>query len=137
MGFGLNRSFWMMGGCLLLIACGTPQERCINTATRDLRILDRLIGETEANIARGFAIEEVTRTSSRWTICQPGHPATRDHPARRAEWCFKDYRYTVERPKAINLTAEREKLAGMQQKRAELARTASPAIAQCKATHPE
>lgn len=133
----LNRSFWMLGGFVFLIACGTPQERCINTATRDLRILDRLIGETQGNLDRGYAIEEVTRTSSRWTICRAGHPATKDHPARRAEWCFKDYRYTVERPKAINLAQEREKLVEMQKKRAVLAQSASPLIAQCKATHPE
>jgi hypothetical protein len=37
---------------LLLTACGTPQEQCINSVTRDMRVVDRLIAETEANLAR-------------------------------------------------------------------------------------
>ena len=34
---------------VLLAACGTPQERCINGVTRDLRTVDRLIEEAEGH----------------------------------------------------------------------------------------
>lgn len=121
----------------LLVACGTPQERCIAGATKDLRVLDRLIGETRTNLQRGYAMEEVVRTSLRWEVCRPGIAATATTPAQPAEMCLEDYDYTVTRPKAINLAQEREKLAEMQKKRRELAARAESTIAQCRLQHPE
>ena len=32
----------------LLVACGTPREHCVAKATRDHRVVERLITETEA-----------------------------------------------------------------------------------------
>ena len=43
---------------LALAACATPREQCIGQATRDLRVLNSLIAETQGNLARGYAIEE-------------------------------------------------------------------------------
>jgi hypothetical protein len=51
--------------------------------------------------------------------------------------CLEDVADTVTRPKAINLAQEREKLAGLQEKRRDLARAAESAIAQCRASFPE
>ena len=42
---------------LILFACGTPQEQCIAGSTRDARVVNDLIRETEANLARGYALE--------------------------------------------------------------------------------
>ena len=42
---------------LLLTACGTPQEQCISANTRDLQVVDRLIRDSEANLARGYGYE--------------------------------------------------------------------------------
>src|SRR5690606_21382542 len=39
---------------LMIAACGTPQERCIDDATRELRRIDGLIADTEAALARGY-----------------------------------------------------------------------------------
>lgn len=123
----------------LLVGCGTPQERCILRETRDLRVLDRLIGETQANLARGYALEEVTVYDDYWTTCfrpQPPNPdGTRNPPT--AEPCLRDRVRTETRPKAINLAEERAKLDSMQAKRRDLARTADRSIAQCRAIHPE
>lgn len=121
----------------LITACGTPQERCINSATRDLRIVNRLIGETETNLKRGYALEEVVRTHTRWVVCKRGIAATATTPAQAPVMCLRDRKYTVTRPKAINLADERQTLAELQKKRRTLTRDASKLIQQCKVIHPE
>lgn len=120
-----------------LSACGTPQERCINAATRELRILDRLTAEVQANIERGYALEEVTLTRDRWVLCRPLIPATATEAAQQSQLCLREERYTETRPKAINLAEERQTLAEMRKKRVELDRATAKAVASCKLTHPE
>ncbi|NEX46002.1 hypothetical protein [Pseudotabrizicola algicola] len=127
---------------VLLAACGTPQERCIARETRDVRVLDRLIAESEGNLARGYALEEVVTYRDRWVQCPAapapapaeGEPAPEPAPP---TFCWDEVRETETRPKAIDLRAEAQKLASMQDKRAALLRAAGPAIAQCKAQFPE
>lgn len=121
--------------CLALAACGTPQQQCISGATRDLRVLDRLIVETERNIARGYAMEPVTFSRPVSVDCTPRPTAKQPNPAPRL--CMRTETYSVDRPRAIDLNAERAKLASMQAKRRELARTAEAAVAACRATYPE
>lgn len=121
----------------LLVACGTPQEQCISAGTRDLRVLDRLIGQTEGNLQRGYALVDVVETRTRWVVCAPGVAATATSPAQPPQMCLDDIDYTVTQPQAINLADERVKLAEMKKKRAQLARAATGVIAQCKAIHPE
>lgn len=124
---------------LLLIACGTPQERCISTATRDLRTLNGLIEESQANLARGFAYEEYTVNRSRWVHCQGAPVVDSDGDLRpgRTYMCLDDYTDTVRRPVAINLADERRKLDGMLVKQRELNRVAAAQIQGCKAQFPE
>lgn len=127
---------WILA-LVLLSACGTPQERCIASVTRDIRILDRLIGESQENIQRGYALEEVVLTRERWVMCSPGVAATETTPAEPPQMCLREYDYTQTRPKAINLADEREKLVEMRKKRVALDRDAAKAVASCKLTHPE
>jgi len=124
---------------LLLLACGTPQERCINTATRDLRTLNGLIEETQANVARGFAYEEYTVRRSRWVHCQSAPEVDSNGNVRpgRTYMCLDDYTDTVRRPVSIDLAAERRKLDGMLEKKRELNRVAAAQIESCKAQFPE
>jgi hypothetical protein len=119
-----------------LAACGTPQERCINTATRDLRILTRLIGETETNIARGYALVEVHLTRDRWVRCASDTPEF-GAPPPPPGYCIDEVDYTELQPRAIDLEAERAKLVSMKKKQAELNRETQPKIAECRALHPE
>lgn len=121
--------------CLGLAACGTPQQQCIAAATRDQRVLDRLIAETERNIARGYAIQQVTMSRPVVVDCTPRPTAANPNPVPRT--CLREGSYTVNRPQAIDLNAERAKLASMVAKRRDLARQAEAAIAQCRATYPE
>ena len=120
---------------LLLAACGTPQEQCISLGTRDLQVLDRLIRETEGNISRGYAYAEQTVYVPMWLDCTPR--PTEAVPAPAPEMCLEEVPRTTRKAVAIDLAAEKAKLAGMKAKRAELARAAQPVIAQCKAKYPE
>jgi hypothetical protein len=120
----------------LLAACGTPQEQCISKGTRDLRTVDRLITETEGNLARGYALEKVTEYETYWGRCQDVFEVD-GKPVLRPRLCLEERPVSVERPKAIDLAAEARKLKGLKTKRAELARAAEPVIAQCRAAYPE
>ena len=119
----------------LFAACGTPQEQCINANTRDLRIVDRLIVETQGNLERGYAYEERTIHEHYWAYCL--HPQVPDAPPVKPQLCLKDREITVERPKAIDLADEARKLESLKIKRKELATKAEAVIEQCKALHPE
>ena len=126
----------LLPALVILAACGTPQEQCINRNTRDLRVMEKLIAETQANIARGYAIEEYTVTVPVWQLCSPPAPAP-GQPAPPPFYCFEDAVETRTRPKAIDLRAESAKLESMLERRDQMARAAEPVIAQCKAQYPE
>ncbi len=120
---------------LLLVACGTPQEQCISRNTRDLRVVDRLITETEGNLKRGYALEQVTVYSSEWVRCRPRPTAENPNPA--PEMCWDEVPETVSKPRAINLADEASKLDGLKAKRRQLATAADSVVDQCRALHPE
>ncbi|WP_415234050.1 hypothetical protein [Pseudorhodobacter sp.] len=120
-----------------LAGCGTPQERCIAAATRDLRVVDRLTAEVQGNLDRGYALVEVEKTSLRWAVCQPGRPATATEAAQAPQMCMREHAYTVTEPRAINLADEQIKLDELKKKRAALAKASGPAVARCKLTHPK
>lgn len=120
---------------LALLACGTPQEQCIARNTRDLRVVDRLIVETEGNLKRGYALERVTEYEDRPGRCAV--PPTAENPNPPPEMCWVEVPVTVERPKAIDLRAEAAKLDSLRAKQRELSRAADSVIAQCRALHPE
>ncbi|WGV15580.1 hypothetical protein [Fuscovulum ytuae] len=121
---------------VLLAACGTPQEQCINRNTRDLRVMEKLIAETQGNLSRGYAIEEYTVHVPVWQLCQAPAPAP-GQPAAAPYYCFEQEAQTRSRPKAIDLKAESAKLESMLERRDQLARAAEPVIAQCKAQYPD
>jgi len=120
---------------VLLAACGTPQEQCISYNTRDLRVVDRLIGETEGNLDRGFAYVRVTEYEDYWAYC--AQPQQRDAAPVAPRLCRQERAITVDRPKAIDLADEARKLDSLRIKRQELSRRAEAVIAQCKKNYPE
>ena len=115
----------------LVAACGTPQEQCIRAATRDVRTLDRLIAETEANLARGYTYEEHEIVRHEWMRCDDW---VRGTPVRM---CFEPVWDTVKRPVAIDPAAEQRKLDGLKARRKALGLQAEAAIAACRAQYPE
>lgn len=127
---------------LVLTACGTPQEQCIGRESREVRILDRLITETQGNLDRGYALEKVETTRDRWVLCAPPPqpPPVEGAPPPeppKPQMCLDEVTETEIRPKAINLVTEAETLAALKAKRAAMAKALAPAIASCKAAYPE
>ena len=122
---------------VLLAACATPQQACINKATREGRVLDRLIAEVEANLTRGYALVERTAWQMDWRICTAAKEATADTPAQPAEWCWVRAPYVVEDRVAIDPAAEQRKLDGLTTRRRAEARRAEMAIQECRALYPE
>jgi len=130
----MNR-MWVTGVMLALAACGTPQEQCINSVTRDMAVVDRLIAEAEGNLARGYAFASVVEVRPVFVDCTP--EPTAEVPDPRPRQCLKNEERTVSRPVAIDLNAEAAKLASLNTKRRQQASAAAPAIAACQRQYPE
>ena len=126
--------FAILGALALLSSCGTPQERCIRSATRDMQIVDRLIAESQATLSRGYALETETIYRSDFQDCTPKATQSQPNPATRM--CLVQVPQTITRPKAVDLQAESATLASLEAKRAGQAALAESAIAQCRATFP-
>lgn len=114
---------------LLLAACGTPQEQCISAATRDIRVVDRLIREAEGNLERGYGFEEYTVYELDYVNCGTQSNPDRVCAIRRPE--------QERRPVAIDLAAEQVKLTQLRAKRAQQTKAVAPVIAQCRIDNPE
>lgn len=118
---------------LVLAGCGTPQEQCTRSATRDLRTLDNLIAATETSLARGYAYEEREITRWAWVRCYDGpYDASRLRTR-----CWEPYNDVVREPVAIDPVAEARKLEGLKARRAALVKTAMDAVEDCRARYPE
>lgn len=116
-----------------LAACATPQQQCLGAATRDARINAQLIAQTEANIERGFALRTEEQLRERNRLCR-GETESGEAVVTRCETV--DIR-RVRVPVAIDLNAERAKLASLKQERARLATRTEAAVGQCRALYPE
>lgn len=120
---------------LLLTACGTPQEQCIAGSTRDARVVNQLIVETEANLARGYALEEAIEMEPDWVDCTP--LPTEEKPKPKKKMCFVEVPTEVTRPVAIDLNAERAKLASLRERQSAQAAQTAAIVAECQARYPE
>jgi hypothetical protein len=114
-----------LAALLVLTACGTPQQRCEIQATRDLRVIDGLIAESQATLQRGYALREEQRSRFGTTICYGGG----DNYG--YGFCWGNDTYTTLRPVAVNLDEERAKLQTLLQKREELEVQARAQIEAC------
>lgn len=117
----------------LLAACSTPLEQCQKAASEDLSIVSALIAETEQNIDRGYAIETRVEYRPTLTFCYTDKFSPGDF---FFTYCNEIEPQTVSQPVAIDLAAERAKLAELRKKEAELRRRTADALAQCAATYP-
>lgn len=127
----------LFAAALLLAACATPQEACINRALREVRTFDELIAEQRRTLERGYGLIERTEWRWEWQLCDPGTPATATAPATPPRWCWENEPYTVTDRVPIDPAAEQRKLDGLLARRAEVARAAELAVADCRVRHPE
>lgn len=118
---------------LVLAGCATPREQCLTDVSRDLQINERLIAQTERTLERGFAtrreqrVREVTRT------CRG---VTETGEAVRTR-CPDVVVRNVQVPVAVDLNAERAKLASLQTRNAQLRARTHQAQDRCVALYPE
>lgn len=113
---------------LLLAACVSPEQRCINRASEDLRVLSALIEETRGTIERGYAYEFREEDRLRYTICT--------HRDGTRGFCWVRDERTTRVPVAVNLDDERAKLETLLAKREELTLRTRAEIAACEAAAP-
>lgn len=128
----------LISGLLVLAACGTPQERCVNRSTQETRSMQSLLSEVEGNLARGYAWESYQIPVTRWDICgydritRPNGTVV-SRPVR----CLVDDVETYQRRVAIDPASETRKRDAL----LERIRGAKPQmeanIAACRATYPE
>jgi hypothetical protein len=115
---------------LLLAACATPLERCESQATRDLRVVDALIAESQATLRRGYGFQTVQNTRPTATFCWGGGYG--DDWGTGYGLCWGNNTYTTREPVAVNLDEERQKLRGLLQKREELEVQARAQLEACR-----
>ena len=118
---------------LLLAACATPREACVSRVSREVRVMDALIAETRANLARGFAVAEEQEVRTVREVCE-GRNA--DGTTFRFG-CDRTETVDVRRPVAIDLDAERAKLASLEERQRQNRLNQQAAVAQCVAANPE
>ncbi len=114
---------------LVLTACATPEQACIKRATKELAIIDRLIAETEENLARGYAIRQESEPALRLVLCTS--------PDDNFHFCTEPGVRIVKSPVAIDPLAERRKLETLRRKRQEALAQARAGIRACRARYGE
>lgn len=86
----------------LLAACATPQQRCVDRAAADVRMLERQIARIEGNIDRGYAVHRSTGPRVGVTACTGGQSL---------RLCQELSNEPRETPVAISIPEEKRKLA--------------------------
>jgi hypothetical protein len=118
---------------LLLAACSTPRERCIDGATERYRTVASLISELRQTIARGYALHRERVPYTRFDICFWSDPHTghaRPYSCPHTAW------RTVTTPVAVDIAQERAKLAEYERLLPELRAEAAAGVAQCETVFP-
>lgn len=118
---------------LALAACATPREQCVGQATRELRVINSLITETQGNLSRGYALVEQQDVRVLRTVCE----GTNEDGSTFRFPCEETETFTRNVPVAIDLNVEQAKLRSLQERQAQEQRRAQIATQQCIAIHPE
>lgn len=123
--------------CLMLAACGTPQQQCISQNTREYRVVSNLLAEVQGNLVRGYAWEERSVTRTEWDDCpfrlrdKDGNQQIGYRP------CLRDVTDTERYRVPIDPAAETRKAANLAERKAALQSRADAAVKACRAAYPE
>lgn len=115
----------------VLAGCANPRQDCIDDATKDLRIVQGLIADTEATLERGYAIQTETRTVLYTDFCI-GTGIRNGH----FSFCNRAQPVTSRTPVAVDLSVERKKLLSLKRKEAELKARSANNVQRCELAHP-
>ena len=118
---------------LALAACATPREQCINEVTRDAKVLSALVNQTQANLARGYALEQRQELRTVRGTCRG-----RDEDGESFFFSWDETEtFTTTVPVAIDLKGEQAKLESLQERLAVTQAASNHAVVQCIAQYPE
>jgi hypothetical protein len=118
---------------LALVACQTPREACISQASENLRTVNSLIAETEANISRGFGLVDRQEVRIRQDIC-----VIENEDGTQSQFiCEKQDIVTVQDPVGLDIAAEQAKLASLREQQARLQGQQAATIQACTAAYPD
>jgi len=118
---------------VVLTACATPREECIDQVTRDTKVLSNLINETRGNLSRGYALEERQEVRTVRGTCRGRNEDDSIFTFR----CDETDTITTKVPVAIDLNAERAKLTSLEERFAQTQTASNQAVLQCIASNPE
>tara|TARA_R110002167_G_scaffold366382_1_gene595629 strand:- start:16344 stop:16727 length:384 start_codon:yes stop_codon:yes gene_type:complete len=124
--------FVTLGLLSFAAACATPREACLSQVNKDQSVLERLVVETRGNLARGYAVETQQKMREVRAICRSTLPDGTEIKTR----CTKTQVREVRVPVAIDLNAERAKLASLEERQQQMQANAQVARQQCLAANP-
>ena len=123
------KHYALLPALILIAACATPQEQCINTASNEVRTIRSGISTAQGNIGRGYAIHRSTESYQVPDICHDSN--------KKPYRCFETEYRTVETPVSINVAEERRKLAALQKRLPAAMRQMKAGVANCRVQFPE
>lgn len=110
--------------CVLALgACANPHSQCVKRANATLEGLDKDIADTELALARGYRVEEKSRTTAGIALCT----------SNKIRACISTERPISERRIPIDPATERAKLNTLKARRPIVARQAEQASQTCPA----
>jgi hypothetical protein len=116
---------YLLALLLPLAGCSTSREQCVDRSTRNLQAVDTLIAVTQANIDRGYALDRRSQVSVGLQLCTS--------PSANFHFCTGTQSSPKQTPVAIDVAAERRKLAELKARRAVLKRQSDLAVRACVA----
>jgi len=116
---------YLLALLLPLAGCSTPLEQCASRSTKNLQAVDNLIASTQANIDRGYALDRRSQVSVGLQLCTS--------PSANFHFCTGAQTSPKQTPVAIDVAAERRKLAELRARRAVLKRKSDLAVRACVA----
>ncbi|KAA9005251.1 hypothetical protein [Histidinibacterium aquaticum] len=117
---------------LALAACSTPREQCLSRANGNLRTLEALADETRATLARGYAVEDYQEVREVRRRCE----ITLADGSEETIPCDRTVVRDRSRPVAVDLSAERQKLAQLERRIAAAREQAAANRQACIAAYP-
>ena len=115
-------------GLIALTACVDEYAQCVRNNSKDLRVVDDLISQSQTTIARGYGFETRIATEIEEVVCLTAEGAQAT--------CLVEVGTTYQTPVAVDLDNERRKLAQLLEQRKVLERRVAEAADQCRALYP-
>ena len=116
----------------VLAGCASPLQQCLQANAGELYDVRADIARTQGNIERGYAVHRQTVTTTQVGFCG-GVGRYYDPVGIYWSGCRYPSSTRVETPVAIDVNAERQKLAALQQRELALRTQYEPAVSACYA----